>query len=57
MPLVGLGAAFAVAAACDLAGNDKTRSFTRTGFWMVLLYEMGLPAGLRFVAEAGAGVL
>jgi hypothetical protein len=54
MGLIGTGSAFVVAATADLAGNSRTRPFTRGGFALVALGDMGLTLG--GLASFGADV-
>ena len=55
MALIGIGSAFIAAVAADIAGSDRTRQFSRKGFWGVALVESGLTLG--GVASFGSDVV
>lgn len=58
MPLVGLATAFVAAVLAELGGNDTTRGFTRSAFWVLALVEMGLTlSGLHSFAADAVGVV
>ncbi|WP_318569435.1 hypothetical protein [Salinigranum marinum] len=58
MSIVEIGLAFVAAAVADLRGNETTRPFTRRGFFLLLLIEMGLSlSGLESTLSAVVSLL